>query len=184
LKEGIRGLLEEALMQSRDRLRIAIFVAIAIGLHGFERMVPTPLPWLRFGFANIITLTVIVFYGFRTGLMLTLIRVTVVSLMVGTFMGPGFLLSLAGGLSSTIAMALAWYGLGSLLSPLGLSLIGAFVHNLAQLGVAYLLFVRKLDVLLYLSPVILGTGVVTGLINGLASGMLIRRLREEVPELS
>ncbi len=183
MKEGRKGLLEEALMQSRDRLRIAIFVAIAIGLHGFERMIPTPLPWLGFGFANIITLTVIVFYGFRTGLMLTLIRVTVVSLLVGTFMGPGFFLSLAGGLSSTISMALAYYILGSLLSPLGLSLIGAFTHNLAQLGVAYLLFVRKLDVLLYLSPVILGTGVVTGLINGLASGMLIRRLREEVPEL-
>lgn len=167
-------------MQSRDRLRIAILVALAIGLHGLERMFPTPLPWLRFGFANIITLTIIVFYGLRAGLMLTLIRVLVVSLLVGTFLGPGFLLSLSGGITSTLAMGVSYVLMRKLLSPLGLSLIGAFTHNLTQLAVAYLLFVRRIEVILYISPVVLGVGVFTGMINGIASGMLIRGIRDEV----
>jgi len=166
-------------MQSQDRLRVALLVAVAIALHGFERTIPTPIPWLRFGFANIITLTAVVFYGLRVALMITLIRVFVVSLFVGTFLGPGFILSLGGGLASTIAMGGVFYLLGGLFSPLGLSLIGAFAHNLAQLFLAYLLFVRKIDAILYLSPVILVFGVLAGTVNGLASGMLIISLREE-----
>ena len=67
-------------MQSQDKLRIALLAAYAIGLHGLERMIPAPIPWLRFGLANIITLTALILYGFRVAMTITLIRVLIGSL--------------------------------------------------------------------------------------------------------
>jgi len=167
------------LMQSQDRVRIALLAAYAIGLHAIERLIPSPLPWLRFGLANIITLTAIILYGFRTGLMITLIRVFLGSLFLGTFLGPGFVMSLGGGTVSTIAMAGAYKTFRKAFSPFGLSLIGAFFHNLTQLTLAYLLFVRRYEVILYLSPVILFLGIITGGINGLICSIIVKRLETD-----
>lgn len=166
-------------MQSQDRVRIALLAAYAIGLHAIERLIPSPLPWLRFGLANIITLTAIILYGFRTGLMITLIRVFLGSLFLGTFLGPGFVMSLGGGTVSTIAMAGAYKTFRKAFSPFGLSLIGAFFHNLTQLTLAYLFFVRRYEVILYLSPVILFLGIITGGINGLICSIIVKRLETD-----
>lgn len=170
-------------MESRDRLRIALLAAFAISLHGIERMIPAPVPWLRFGFANIITLTALVFYGIRVAMMITLIRVFIVSLLSGTFPGPGFILSLGGGIISTLSMGLACRFLSPLFSPLGFSLIGAFSHNLIQVLLAYMLFVRRLEAVLYITPLILVLGIMTGAVNGISSGMLISSLRSSLPLL-
>jgi heptaprenyl diphosphate synthase len=169
-------------MPSLDNRRIAVLSAYAITLHIIERLIPTPVPWLRFGFANIITLVAIILYGIKTGLFITLIRVFIGSLFTGTFLGPGFLLSLGGGIMSTLAM-----GAGSLLgerifSPLGLSLLGAFVHNITQLMLAYLVFIRKIDVILYLSPLILLLGMATGTLNGIVCLLLIKKLRTDLEQ--
>src|SRR5512142_913001 len=94
-------------MQSQDRYRIALLSAYAIGLHGFESLLPTPIPWLRLGLANIITLITLLLYGMRPAVAVNLIRVLVVSLLTGTFLGPAIILSLGGCIVSTIAMGAA-----------------------------------------------------------------------------
>ncbi len=163
-------------MQSQDNLRIAILSAFAIGLHALERLIPSPVPWLRFGFANIIILLSLILYGFRVGLMITLIRILIGSIFVGTFLGPGFLLSFSGGLVSTTAMYLSIRLFKNAISAFGLSLIGAFFHNLTQLLVAYVLFIRRIDAVFYLAPVILFLGIITGSINGVATLSILKRL--------
>ncbi len=170
-------------MQSRDRLRIAILAAYAIGLHGLERMIPAPLPWLRFGLANIITLTALMLYGLRVALTITLIRVLLVSLLTGSFLGPGFVLSLGGGVASTLLMGLASALLSSLFSPVGISLIGSMAHNLTQLTLAYLLFIRRMEPILFVTPLILLLGIITGMVNGMASGLLLKKLKGDSPEV-
>ncbi len=165
-------------MQSQDNLRIAILSAFAIGLHALERLIPSPVPWLRFGFANIIILLSLILYGFRVGIMITLIRILVGSILVGTFLGPGFLLSFSGGIVSTTAMYACLRLFRASISAFGLSIIGAFFHNLTQLAVAYALFIRRLDAVLYLAPVILFIGIITGSINGVATLAIIKRLKE------
>ncbi|NOZ24851.1 MAG: Gx transporter family protein [Nitrospirae bacterium] len=166
-------------MQSQDRLRIAILAAYAIGLHGLERMIPAPLPWMRFGFANIITLTALILYGLRVAMTITLIRVLIVSLLTGSFLGPGFVLSLGGGVASTLIMSGAYSLFSALFSPVGISLIGSMAHNLTQLTLAYLLFVRRMEAILFITPIILLLGIITGMINGMASGLLLKKLGEE-----
>jgi len=165
-------------MARRSTARIAVLSAFAVVLHAVEALIPAPLPWLRFGFANIITLVGLSLYGFRAGMTITIIRVFVGGFWRGTLLGPPFILSLGGGLVSTIAMWTAMFGFRHILSPIGVSLLGAIAHNITQLLLAQVLFIKNREVLIALTPVILGIGTVTGSINGFASLLILSRLSE------
>lgn len=165
-------------MQLQDKYRIALLSAYAIALHGFESLLPTPLPWLRFGLANIITLVALCLYGFRVAMMVTLLRVGISSIFAGTFLGPGFMLSLGGGVASTLAMSSVMSLAPRLFSPIGLSLIGALFHNIAQLVLAYLLFIQRIGAVLLISPFIVLLGIATGTINGVIADLLIQNLKK------
>ncbi|MBI5025374.1 MAG: Gx transporter family protein [Nitrospirae bacterium] len=158
-------------MPSQNNVHIALLSAYAIVLHSLEALIPTPIPWLRLGLANIITLATLIMHGFRAGMMVTLIRVFVGSMITGTFLGPAFILSLGGGVSSTLAMGAVRGISGRIFGPIGFSLLGAITHNLAQLFLAYLLFVRNLEAIIFISPIILLIGTITGTFNGIATGL-------------
>ncbi|MBI5188089.1 MAG: Gx transporter family protein [Nitrospirae bacterium] len=164
-------------MQSHDKYRIALLSAYALALHGFEGILPTPIPWLRLGLANIITLTTLLLYGFRPAIMVTLIRVILASLFTGTFLGPAFILSLGGGVTSTLAMGLILSLMPELFGPVGLSLIGALFHNIAQLLLAYVIFIQRIEAILLISPIIILIGTLTGSVNGIISEILIKNLK-------
>ena len=166
-------------MQLQDKYRIALLSAYAIALHGFESLLPSPIPWLRLGLANIITLVALCLYGFRVAMMVTLIRVTLSSLFTGTFLGPGFMLSLGGGVTSTLAMGYVLSLVPRLFSPVGLSVIGALFHNMAQLLLAYVLIIQRLGAVLLISPFIILLGVVTGTVNGIVANLIILNLKKE-----
>jgi len=162
--------------KNSENFHIALLAAYAIGIHSVEKFIPTPIPWLRFGFANIITLTTLLLYGLKAGMTVTLIRIFVVSLFTGTFLGPAFVLSLGGGVSSTLVMWMTMVLFGRLLSPIGLSLFGALAHNIAQLFLAYLFFVRRLEAIIFISPIIILLGIITGTFNGIVTSLIVRRV--------
>lgn len=164
-------------MQLQDKYRIALLSAYAIAIHSFENLLPTPIPWLRLGIANIITLVTLILYGFRAALMVTLIRVILSSIFIGTFLGPGFIMSFGGGVASALAMGVAFSIFPRLFGPVGLSLIAALFHNLAQLSLAYFLFVRKLEPILIVSPFLILLGTITGVMNGIIGKLLIAGIR-------
>ena len=116
-------------MQLQDKYRIAVLSAYALVLYGFEGLVPTPIPWLRLGLANIITLVALMLYGLRTAMTVTLIRVILASVFTGTFLGPAFMLSFAGGVSSTAAMGLTYLVFRNLFGPVGLSHVALFITD-------------------------------------------------------
>jgi heptaprenyl diphosphate synthase len=165
-------------MQLQDKYRIALLSAYAVAIHSFESLLPTPIPWFRLGIANIITLVTLMLYGFRAAMMVTLIRIILSSIFIGTFLGPGFILSFGGGVSSTIAMGAVFSVFPRLFGPIGLSLIGALLHNIAQLFLAYFLFVRQLEPILIISPVLILLGAITGTVNGFIGGMIIKSIRQ------
>ena len=164
-------------MQSQDKYRIALLSAYAIAIHSFESLLPTPIPWLRLGVANIITLATLVLYGFRAAMMVTLIRVILSSIFIGTFLGPGFIMSFGGGVTGAFAMGIAFSIFPRLFGPVGLSLIGALFHNIAQLFLAYILFVQKIEPILIVSPVLILLGTLTGIVNGVIGNLLIDGIR-------
>ena len=165
-------------MQLQDKYRIALLSAYAVALHGFESLLPTPIPWLRLGLANIITLVTLLLYGIRAAMIVTLIRVLLASLFTGTFLGPAFILSLGGGVTSTLAMGFVLSVAPRLFSTIGVSLIGALVHNIAQLVLAYFLFIQRIEAILLISPFFILIGVLTGTVNGVISGLLIKSLKK------
>lgn len=164
-------------MQLQDKYRIAILSAYAVLIHSFEGFLPTPIPWLRFGIANIITLVTLMIYGFKPAMMVTIIKTVLSSLVTGTFLGPSFFMSLGGSVCSAIAMGAVFYAAPRVFGAVGLSLIAAFFHNLAQLALAYILFVQKIEPILMVTPILVLMGTITGLVNGIVAGMLVRNIK-------
>ncbi|MBL8441241.1 MAG: Gx transporter family protein, partial [Betaproteobacteria bacterium] len=85
----------ELTVTAADR-RIARLAAAAVGLSLVDAAIPTPLPGVKPGLANIVTLLVLERYGWATAAWVTGLRVIAGSLLLGHFLAPGFFLSLTG----------------------------------------------------------------------------------------
>ncbi|MCB1895662.1 MAG: Gx transporter family protein [Zoogloeaceae bacterium] len=157
---------------SRDDTRIARLAAAAIALTVAEAAIPLPLPGVKPGLANIVTLIVLWRYGWRDAAWVSLLRVLAGSLLLGQFLAPGFFLSAAGSVASLLALGAAmhlprhWFG------PVSHSLVAAFAHICGQLAVARLWLVPH-DGVFYLAPVFFSAALVFGLSNGLIAAHLL-----------
>jgi len=150
---------------------ISSLVAIAVVIHSVELFIPSPFPWLRFGFANIIALTAIALFGVRVGLMVTILRVFLGTILMGTFLTPAFVLGMGGGIGSTLVMGIAHRQFKAIFSLVGISVMGAYTHNIVQLTIVYFLFIRHSEIF-YVLPVLLLFGILTGILNGIAARYL------------
>jgi len=153
---------------TRDIVLLSLLVALAIALRGVENLIPNPLPWVRIGLANIMTLLAIMLFGAAAGIWLTILRVCIAALFFGTLLSPTFMLSLAAGISSSVVMGLGHRYGRKWFSAVGISVMGGVTHNVTQFIVAYVLIVRQVDIF-YLTPVFAMLGVVTGCFNGVVA---------------
>ena len=150
-----------------------VLTALALALSLAERMIPLelliPIPGIKLGLANIITLFVLQKYRVRDALAVLVLRIFLGSLFTGTLVSC--LYSLSGGLLCLVGMAL----LCRLLQNRYLwfvSVCGAILHNIGQILTA-MLVMQTTQVIWYL-PFLLISGCVTGLFTGLAATYLIR----------
>lgn len=135
---------------------------------------PFPVPGVKLGLANIITLLTLVLFEFKTALTVTLLRAVLGSLLSGTLFGFGFLLSVSGALSATCLMALFLRFLPAF-SLIGVSVIGAIAHNLGQLSMAALLM--SYSGIFYYLPVMMLFSLPTGLLIGILAKKLVAFLQ-------
>ena len=154
------------LTATRKDHHIAKLAALAIGLHLIEAVLPSPLPGVKPGIANIVTLYVLYQYGIGTAAWVSLLRVFAASLLLGQLFSPTFLLSLGGALSSLLILVIAiklprkWFG------PISLSIFAAFAHIAGQLLIVWLWLIPHAG-LIYLTPLFAAAALIFGLINGL-----------------
>jgi len=154
--------------------RVAGLAAAAIGLTLAEAAIPLPIPGVKPGLANIVTLLVLYRYGWRMAAWVASLRIVAGALALGQFLTPAFVLSLAGGVVSLLVLAWAirlpryWFG------PVGLSVLAAFAHIGTQLLVVDLWLLPGVN-LLALLPLFLGAAWLTGLANGLITAHLLAR---------
>ena len=151
---------------------IAKLTALAIGLHILEAVFPSPLPGVKPGIANIVTLFVLYEYGFTTAAWVSLLRVFASSLLLGHFLSPTFLLSLSGALLSLAALYIAQYLPKKTFSAISLSIIAAFAHIAGQLIMVRLWLIPQTGVV-YLVPVFALAALVFGVVNGLITRQLL-----------
>lgn len=162
-----------------DRL-VAGYAALAIVIHILEAGFPSPLPGIKPGLANVVTLIVLLRHGWRMAAWVAVLRVLVASLLVGSFMTPGFWLSTCGASSTLIVL-----GMANLLrtrlpvawqpSALGLSVLAAIAHMAGQFALAYTVFVPHPG-LLHLLPVLLTVALVFGTVTGHAAQRILDAL--------
>ncbi|ANB01969.1 Gx transporter family protein [Ectothiorhodospira sp. BSL-9] len=160
---------------TREDHLIAWLAALAIAVHVLEAAFPSPLPGIKPGLANVITVLVLVLYGWRMAAWVTGLRVLAGSLVIGTFLSPTFWLSAAGALCSLAVLGLAHRLAGQALSPMGLCVLAALAHMLGQFLLAWWLFIPHAS-LLKLLPVLLTFSLIFGLVSGTMALLMQRRL--------
>ncbi len=155
-----------------DDHRVARYAAAAIALSVAEAALPSPLPGVKPGLANIIVLVVLARHGWRDAAWVSLLRVLAGSLAIGQFLAPGFFLALAGAVCSLAVLALAvalpqrWFG------PVSASVLAAFAHIGGQILLARAWLVPH-DGVFFLLPLFATAALVFGTINGLIAARLL-----------
>jgi heptaprenyl diphosphate synthase len=161
------------LVANAEDRRIARLAAAAVALSAVEAAFPSPLPGVKPGIANIVVLLVLHQYGWRTALWISLLRVVVSSLLLGSFLSPAFALSFAGACCSLVALGAtrllprAWFG------PVTQSVLAALAHTAGQVALAYFWLIPHAG-LAYFIPFFAGAALVFGTVNGLICAKLLR----------
>ena len=170
-----RSLIE--LPVTADDRRIAGYAVAAITLSIAEAAIPSPVPGIKPGLANIIILLVLLRHGWRDAAWVALLRVVAGALALGQLFTPGFFMSLSGALCSLTVLALSihlparWFG------PVSHSLLAAFAHIGGQLLIARLWLMPN-DGVFYLAPFFALAAMIFGVINGLAVAWLLANERK------
>ena len=152
----------------------AILIALALALSYAERFIPLqlliPLPGVKLGLANVVTLVALYRLGWKQTLPIVLIRC-----VLGAFFGSltGLLFSLTGGLLSLSLMALCKNT--PVFSVYGISILGAAAHNIGQI-LAAMALMNSIYVCAYL-PYLLLIGICTGLATGAACAGVLRAIK-------
>jgi len=153
--------------------QIAQLSAIAIGLSLIESVLPSPMPGVKPGIANIITLYAVYRFNFRTAIWVSILRVFATSLILGQFLSPTFMLSLAGSLLSLLTLYFSIKLPSRFFSPIGLSVLSSFAHITGQLLLVRLWLIPHASIY-YLIPIYSTAALAFGLINGWITYRLLK----------
>lgn len=161
-------------MKTRKLVFMALLTAIALTIWVAEAQIPAPLPvpGVKLGLANIVTLAAMALLGRKEAAAVLLMRVLLGSLFAGSF--SAVLFSLSGGLLSWAVMALCWNCFEEKQFWI-LSALGALGHNAGQLLMA--MAVTRSAALLWYGPALAAAGVVTGVFTGIAGRYLVKAVK-------
>lgn len=153
----------------------AVLTALALGLSTLEGMFPVslliPLPGIKLGLANIVTVYALYALGPASALAILLARCLLGAMFAGN--ASALLFSLMGGGLSMLVMIVLRHLPG--LSIYGVSIGGAAAHNIGQIGAA-IIVLGGTAVLGYL-PVLLAVSLLTGTLTGFVAGLLFRAMK-------
>ncbi|MDD6603927.1 MAG: Gx transporter family protein [Eubacteriales bacterium] len=157
-----------------------VMIALAMIFSYLESFIPInlliPVPGVKLGLANIVVLFALYTMRFGDAVVIAVIRVLLSGLIFGNPMTIAY--SLAGSMLSIVAMYLLKK---TDLSIIGVSMMGGISHNIGQLIVAVIL--TSTVRIAYLVPVLLVTGMVTGLLMGVAAKLVIPRVEAIVKRI-
>ncbi len=152
----------------------AVLTALALALSYLENLFPLslaiPIPGIKLGLANIVTVFALYALGPAQALLILLARCFLGALFAGNM--NALIFSLLGGVTAMVVMI----ALSRLryLSIYGVSVGGAAAHNCGQVAAAVLTLGNTAP--LYYLPVLLGVSLLTGALTGLVSACLFRAL--------
>lgn len=149
-----------------------VFTALALIFSYVESLIPINfgIPGVKLGLANLITLIALYKMSVKEAFLISIARVILSGFIFGNLFA--ILYSLAGGLLSLAIMT--WFKRSNKFSIYGISMAGGVFHNVGQLMMA-ILVVESVTIAGYL-PVLLVSGLLTGLVIGVVSGETLKRI--------
>ena len=162
-------------MKPRQLALCAVLTALALALSVMENLFPVtaaiPVPGVKLGLANIVTLFALYELGAVPALCILIARCFLGALFAGN--ASALLFSLMGGVCAMLVMiALKRF---RRLSVFGVSIGGAAAHNIGQIGAA-IISLGDTAVLGYL-PILLGVSLITGALTGFVTTLLLRAMQ-------
>lgn len=150
-----------------------VFTALALIFSYVETLIPINfgIPGVKLGLANLIIVVALYKLPLQEVYLLSIVRILLSGFIFGNYFS--ILYSLAGGLLSLSVMALLKRR--NSFSVMGISVSGGVFHNVGQMTVA-MLVVETFSVAYYF-PVLMIAGLVTGLLIGILSNEMLKRLK-------
>lgn len=157
--------------------RCALLVAAALALSALETLLPfpAPVPGIKLGLANIVTVLTAFWLGPKCAAAVLFARIILASITTGQLATLPF--SFAGGLCA-LAVVVLFVKQGEHAYIRLCSMVAALAHNIAQLGVALLLTATP-ELGFYL-PFLLIAGLITGFVTGTLAQALIARIPQSI----
>ena len=159
-------------MKTKKLTVMAILTAVALTIFVLEAQIPpiVPLPGVKLGLSNIITVFAVFAMGSGEAAAILACRIFLGAVFAGNF--SSIFYSAAGGLCAILVTI----GLRRILTTTQLwvaGALGAVAHSIGQMAMAVLL-TGTTAILIYL-PVMVGISIVTGLFTGLCAQFLVNR---------
>ena len=151
---------------------LALSITLALILSFVESQIPAfvAIPGVKVGLPNIVIVFLLYKVGAKEAGIVSALRVVMVGFLFGSMMS--MLYSLAGAVLSFCGMALLkktnWF------SPMAVSVTGGVLHNVGQITVACL--VTETAQLLYYLPILMISGVIAGVVIGIAGALMVKRV--------
>ena len=155
---------------------LALTVSIAFVLSFIESRIPAfvAIPGVKVGLANIAVIFALYTLGWKEAILVSVIRVILVSSLFGS--PVSFIYSISGAvLSLTVMIILKRL---THLSEITVSVCGAVMHNVGQISAAS--FMLETNVVIYYLPFLILSGTVAGVAIGVASGLLIKKVKPKL----
>lgn len=159
-------------MKTRRIVLLGLLTAIALTIFMLEAQLPAPIPvpGVKLGLANIVTVFTVFLLGPREGVLVLAARIFLGAVFAGNF--STILYSAAGGaLAIAVTIGLKRVLKGNQLWVAGCA--GAVAHSIGQMAVAVWVS-GTLGLLAYL-PILIAVSIVTGLFTGLCAQFLLNR---------
>lgn len=159
--------------KAKQTAQFGIMIALAFTLSYLESLIPFNfgIPGIKLGLANLVVVIALYTMKLSEAFIIAIIRIILVALTFGNTIS--LLYSLAGGILSFIVMSIFKNGK---FSVKGISILGGISHNIAQLTVAAI--VMGTSKIAYYLPVLLFSGMITGLLLGVAADPIIKRIKK------
>jgi heptaprenyl diphosphate synthase len=152
---------------------LAFVVAFAMILSFVESRIPAfvAIPGIKVGLANIAVIFTLYKLGVKEAITVSIVRVLLISMLFGS--AVSLIYSISGAVLSLLTMIVL-----KKLTPLNevtISVTGGVMHNVGQIAAAS--FMLSTNVVVYYLPFLLVSGTIAGVVVGIASAILIKRVK-------
>lgn len=159
-------------MNSRKVALLSLTIALAMILSYVESQIPSAvaIPGVKMGLANLAVIFTLYKLGVKEAIVVSIVRVLMLAMLFGN--AVSLIYSISG---ATLALTVMFVlKATNRFSTVGVSVAGGVMHNVGQIIAACILL--ETDILKYYFPFLLVSGIASGIVIGLVSAALIKRV--------